>query len=137
MRKFAYFLCFLCFMRLGLAGAGFESESYLIWISSSCPTGSTTCTQVAYTQTDKSNGKSVKINGGEPIVGTLSSNLIGYKFYDKKNNYVYELSLDLNNKYTLYIRAFDGKVIGKSFRQEEVKPLKDEAYNSKIKKIKK
>lgn len=135
MKKIA--LSFFCFWTFCFAGAGFESETYLIWIGSVCPVASTTCKDVTYTQTNKSNGKSVTIKGGEPIVGTLSGNLIGYKFYDSKNNFVYELSMDLNSNYILYIRAFDGKVIGRSFTQEKVNPLKDDVYNKKIAKIKK
>lgn len=130
----AIFGVFACALK---AGAGFESESYLIWIKSFCPVASTTCTNVEYQQTDKSSGKSVIVKGGEPIVGTLSGNLIGYKFYDKQNNFVYELSMDLNGSYTLFIRAFDGKVIGRSFKQEKINPLKEDAFNKKIAKVKK
>lgn len=118
-------------------GAGFESDNYLIWINSHCPIGSTTCTKVIYNQTSKSNAKTISINGGEPIVGNLSGNLIGYKFYDKQNNFTYELSMDLKGNYTLYIRVLDGKKRGESFSQESVKPIKEDSYNKKIAKLKK
>ncbi|RDU73648.1 hypothetical protein CQA66_00175 [Helicobacter aurati] len=119
-------------------GAAFESESYLIWIGSKCPTGSTTCTHVTYNQTDKHNGKTLIIQGGEPIVGNLSGNLIGYKFLDLKSKQAFELSMNLEKQYTLYIRSLSGdSQIGKAFKQEIIKPINENTYLQKIKKIKK
>ncbi|STQ87056.1 hypothetical protein [Helicobacter muridarum] len=124
-------------LAFAFAGAAFESESYLIWIGSKCPAGSTTCTNVTYNQTSKNNGKTIIIQRGEPIVGNLSGNLIGYKFIDSKNNQVFELSMDLEKKYMLYIRNLSEKSVGKAFRQENITPINEATYQQKLKKIKK
>ena len=92
--KILFALCVSMVFSYG--GAAFESDSYLIWISSRCPEQSTTCTSVTYNQTSKSNGKTIVIEGGEPIVGSLSKNLIGYTFYDLQTKHSYELSMDLD-----------------------------------------
>ncbi|RDU66010.1 hypothetical protein CQA53_05185 [Helicobacter didelphidarum] len=119
-------------------GAGFESESYLIWINSKCPVASTTCKAVTYNQTNKSNKKTIIVQGGEPIVGNLSGNLIGYKFFDTKTNQSFELSMDLNGEYTLYVRVLDGvSRSGKGFKQEKIKALDKEVYLQKIQNLKK
>ena len=131
------FVLFFIFCGICFGGAGFESESYLIWISSKCPAASTTCRDVSYTQTNKSGGKSITIHGGEPIVGNMSGGLIGYKFLDAKNGRLYELSINLNSEYTLYVRTIKGKEMGKSFKQEKVTALKEEEYRKKIAKVKK
>lgn len=130
--RFKIFLVFCLNMIFAYAGAGFESESYLIWISSKCPVQSTTCTSVTYNQTNKSDGKTIVIEGGEPIVGALSKNLIGYTFYDKRTKHSYELSMDLQGDYMLYVRRYP-----KASFKEKVKRLDDNAYQTKISKISK
>lgn len=130
--RFKIFLVFCINMMFAYAGAGFESDSYLIWIGSKCQAQSTTCTNITYNQTDKSNGKMVVIKGGQPIVGSLSKNLIGYNFYDSRTKYSYELSIDLNGNYTLYVRRYP-----KPSLKEKVQKISDNDYNAKIAKISK
>lgn len=132
MRFFKVFILFVLGMVFGHAGAGFESESYLIWIGSKCPAQSTTCTSVTYNQTNKSNGKTIVIEGGEPIVGSLSKNLIGYTFYDLHTKHSYELSMDLQGSYTLYVRRYP-----KPSFKEKVQPISDNEYQAKLAKIRK
>lgn len=119
-------------MVFSYGGAGFVSDSYLIWIGSRCPEKSTTCTSVTYNQTNKSNGKTLVIEGGEPIVGSLSKNLIGYTFYDLQTKYSYELSMDLDGFYTLYIRRYP-----KPSAKEKVKRINDNDYQAKLAKVRK
>lgn len=130
--RFKILALFFLNVFLAHAGAGFESDSYLIWISSKCEVQSTTCTSVTYNQTSKSNGKTVVIEGGQPIVGSLSKNLIGYTFYDLRTKYSYELSIDLNGNYTLYVRRYP-----KPSLQEKVKKISDNDYQEKLAKIRK
>lgn len=130
--RFKIFLAFCLNMIFAYAGAGFESDSYLIWIGSRCEVQSITCTSVTYNQTSKNNGKTVMIEGGQPIVGSLSKNLIGYTFYDLRTKYSYELSIDLNGDYTLYVRRYP-----KPSLQEKVKKISDSDYKAKLSKIRK
>lgn len=130
--RFKIFSLFFLNMFFLYAGAGFESDSYLIWISSRCEAASTTCTSVTYNQTSKSNGKTVVIEGGQPIVGSLSKNLIGYTFYDLRTKYSYELSIDLQGDYTLYIRRYP-----KPSLKEKVQRISDNDYHAKFAKISK
>ena len=129
--RFKIFVVFCMNMLFSYAGAGFESDSYLIWISSRCEAQSTTCKNVTYNQTSKSNGKTIVIEGGQPIVGSLSKNLIGYTFYDSKTTHSYELSIDLNGNYTLYVRRYP-----KPSLKENVKRISDNDYKTKLAKIK-
>ena len=128
--KILFALCVSMVFSYG--GAAFESDSYLIWISSRCPEQSTTCTSVTYNQTSKSNGKTIVIEGGEPIVGSLSKNLIGYTFYDLQTKHSYELSMDLDGFYMLYIRRDP-----KPSTTETVKRISDNDYQAKLAKIRK
>lgn len=128
--RFKILIALCMSMVFSYGGAGFESNSYLIWISSRCPEQSTTCKSVTYNQTSKSNGKTVVIDGGQPIVGSLSKNLIGYTFYDFKTKYSYELSIDLDGKYTLYVRRYP-----KPSFQENVQRISDNDYKTKLNKI--
>ncbi len=126
-----FFIIFFVSNLFIYAGAGFESDNYLIWISSKCPEQSKTCTNVTYMQTQKNNGKTIVINGGEPIVGTLSGNLIGYTFKDIKTEISYELSMDLDSVYYLYIR------FPRRMEKEKVKRITDQEYQIKISQLNK
>lgn len=120
------------------AGAAFESDSYLIWIGSNCPTGSTTCKQVTYNHTHKSNGEKLVIQGGEPLVGNISGGLTGYKFIDRKAQRSLEISISLSGEHTLYIRSLKPPGPGSnSFIQEGLKPLDEATYQKKLRKLKK
>ena len=113
------------------AGAAFESSDYLIWISSSCPVGSTTCRNVGYKHTNKKTGESVEIKGGDPIVGSLTGGLIGYRFSVPNSLKIFEVSLDLQKITYLYIR--DNYMI---LSKEKVERISDSDYQSKLSKIK-
>ncbi len=130
--RFKILMAMCVSMVLSHAGAGFESDSYLIWISSRCPEQSTTCTSVTYNQTSKRNGKTIVVDGGQPIVGSVSKNLIGYTFYDLQTKYSYELSMDLQGEYTLYVRRYP-----KPSLKEKVQRISDNDYQLKLAKTKK
>lgn len=123
------YLFFLCSL-FAYAGAAFETDQYLIWISSKCQVGSTTCKDVSYRQIDKSSGEVVEILGGQPVVGKLSAGLIGYIFHDAKNKRIFELSIDLNSQYTLFIRTSKYPEKYKAVR------ISDADYQQKLMKIK-
>ncbi len=126
---FKLFMVFFVSHMLLYAGAGFESDSYLIWISSKCPERSQTCTDLTYIQTNKSNGKTITVKGAEPIVGTMSGNLIGYTFRDNQTKTSYELSMDLDSVYHLYVR------FPRSIKKEELKQITEQMYQTKLSRI--
>ncbi len=126
-----WIICLLFCSAVSYGGAAFESDNYLIWISSRCEVQSKTCKDVAYNQIDKKSGKTITIHGGEPIVGTLSGNLIGYNFQDTKNNHAFEISMDLSGDYVLYIRGFS-----RVAQKEKLKRISDSVYQNKLTKIK-